>query len=129
MEETGRVGSLSSWTLTPERGIILDSGNGGDMKESRIIRIFPVQNKEKVTGFSIPLKGVPAIIFLSLFLILAAPERPLTADVDILAKMGVTRVEKSVEAPGFTLPDLQGEQRSLEEFKGKLVMLNFWATW
>ena len=129
MEETGRLGSLSSWTPTPERGIILSSGNGGDMKESRIIRIFPVRKKEKVTGFSIPLKGVHAIIFLSLFLVFAAPERSLTADVDFLAKMGVTRVENSVDAPDFTLPDLQGEQRSLEEFKGKFVMLNFWATW
>jgi hypothetical protein len=131
MEETGRLGSLSSWTPTPERGIILSSGNGGDMKESRIIRIFPVRKKEKVTGFSIPLKGtgVPAIIFLSLFLVFAAPERSLTADVDFLAKMGVTRVENSVDAPDFTLPDLQGEKRSLEEFRGKFVMLNFWATW
>jgi hypothetical protein len=104
---------------------------GGDMKVSRILRIFPVRKKEKVTGFSIPLKGtgVPAIVFLSLFLVLAAPERPLTADVDFLAKMGVTRVAKSVDAPDFTLPDLQGKNRSLEEFKGKFVMLNFWATW
>jgi len=43
--------------------------------------------------------------------------------------MGVTRVEKGVDAPDFTLPDLQGEKRSLEEFRGKFVMLNFWATW
>jgi hypothetical protein len=101
------------------------------MKVSRILRIFPVRKKEKVTGFSIPLKGtgVPAIVFLSLFLVLAAPERPLTADVDFLAKMGVTRVAKGVDAPDFTLPDLQGKNRSLEEFRGKLVMLNFWATW
>jgi hypothetical protein len=72
---------------------------------------------------------VPAIVFLSLFLVLAAPERPLTADVDFLAKMGVTRVAKGVDAPDFTQPDLQGKNRSLEEFRGKLVMLNFWATW
>ena len=101
------------------------------MKISRVLRIFPVRKKENVTGFSIPLKGtsVTGIVFLSLFLVLAAPERPLTADVDFLAKIGVTRVEKSVDAPDFTLPDLQGEERSLEDFKGKFVMLNFWATW
>ncbi len=53
------------------------------------------------------------VIFLSLFLVLAAPERPLTADVDFLAKMGVTRVEKGVDAPDFTLPDLQGKKIAL----------------
>ncbi len=101
------------------------------MKVSRILRIFPVRKKEKVTGISIPIKGtgVPAIAFLSLFLVLATAERPLTADVDFLAKMGVTRVEKSVDAPGFILPDLLGKKRSLEDFKGRFVMLNFWATW
>ena len=101
------------------------------MKVSRILRIFPDRKTEKVSGFSIRLIGtsVPAIVFLSLFLVLAAPARPLTADVDSMAKMGVTRVEKSVYAPDFILPDLLGEKRSLEDFKGKFVMLNFWATW
>ena len=29
----------------------------------------------------------------------------------------------------FTLPDLDGNQVSLSDFRGKRVMLNFWATW
>lgn len=32
-------------------------------------------------------------------------------------------------APGFVLKDLQGKPFSLEEAKGKVVLLNFWATW
>ena len=32
-------------------------------------------------------------------------------------------------APGFTLPDLQGKSVSLTDFHGKVVLLNFWATW
>jgi peroxiredoxin len=32
-------------------------------------------------------------------------------------------------APDFTLADLQGNTVSLSEFKGKVVMLDFWATW
>ena len=93
--------------------------------------MFPGRKTEKVTGFSIRLRGtgVPGILFLSLFLVLAVPERPLTADVDFLAKMRVIRVEKNIDAPDFTLPDLQGEKRNLEEFKGKFIMLNFWSTW
>lgn len=32
-------------------------------------------------------------------------------------------------APKFALPDLKGNLTSLEDFKGKVVMLNFWASW
>jgi len=32
-------------------------------------------------------------------------------------------------APAFTLEDLSGKKHSLAEFKGKAVLLNFWATW
>ena len=32
-------------------------------------------------------------------------------------------------APGFTLVDLNGKKVSLKDFKGKPVMVNFWATW
>ncbi len=32
-------------------------------------------------------------------------------------------------APAFELPDLTGTQRTLAEFKGSVVLLNFWATW
>jgi peroxiredoxin len=32
-------------------------------------------------------------------------------------------------APGFTLPDLGGKSVSLSSFKGKVVILDFWATW
>jgi cytochrome c-type biogenesis protein len=32
-------------------------------------------------------------------------------------------------APDFTLPKLEGQPLSLSELKGRVVMLNFWATW
>ena len=32
-------------------------------------------------------------------------------------------------APDFQLKDLGGHDVSLEQFKGKIVMLDFWATW
>ncbi|GAB1722355.1 MAG: hypothetical protein NTNFB01_12510 [Nitrospira sp.] len=32
-------------------------------------------------------------------------------------------------ASEFSLTDLQGKAHSLEQYKGKVVLLNFWATW
>jgi thiol-disulfide isomerase/thioredoxin len=38
-------------------------------------------------------------------------------------------VEIGMPAPKFKLPDLKGQEVSLDQFKGKVVMLDFWATW
>jgi len=32
-------------------------------------------------------------------------------------------------APAFSLPDINGRQVSLESYRGKVVVLNFWAFW
>ena len=32
-------------------------------------------------------------------------------------------------APGFTLPRLEGDPVSLEALRGRVVLVNFWATW
>lgn len=32
-------------------------------------------------------------------------------------------------APDFRLPDIEGKQVSLASYRGKAVMINFWATW
>lgn len=33
------------------------------------------------------------------------------------------------EAPDFTLKDLSGKEVSLSDYRGKIVLINFWATW
>lgn len=36
---------------------------------------------------------------------------------------------KEVEAPDFTLEDLSGKDITLSQYKGSVVILDFWATW
>jgi thiol-disulfide isomerase/thioredoxin len=41
----------------------------------------------------------------------------------------LNRLETPVEAPAFTLHDMDGEAHALKDYRGKVVMINFWATW
>jgi hypothetical protein len=45
------------------------------------------------------------------------------------AAMDIQRYEAPKPAPGFALPDLGGRTVTLEELRGKVVMLFYWATW
>lgn len=101
------------------------------MKLKSMQGISPVGKIENVTRLSTSTKrtGAVAVAVFSLFFLLTVIERPLAAEVDYLEKLGVMRMKEKVDAPAFTLPDLLGKKRSLKDFKGKFVMLNFWATW
>ena len=35
----------------------------------------------------------------------------------------------AVQSPGFSLPDLTGKLHKLDEFAGKVLLVNFWASW
>jgi thiol-disulfide isomerase/thioredoxin len=39
------------------------------------------------------------------------------------------KVKESGSAPDFTLKTLEGQDISLNSLKGKVVVLDFWATW
>ncbi|MBF0541043.1 MAG: TlpA family protein disulfide reductase [Nitrospirae bacterium] len=58
------------------------------------------------------------IILLTSNLIYAAPPAPWEAD-DIVGK----------NAPDFTLNSIEGKKIKLSVYKGKTILLNFWATW
>ena len=42
--------------------------------------------------------------------------------------MSVIKPKVRMEAPDFTLVDIYGKPRGLSDFKGKVIVLNFWAT-
>jgi len=48
---------------------------------------------------------------------------------DLFEKMGIVRPHEEKPAPDFSLHTLDGQPVKLSQFKGKPVLLNFWATW
>jgi len=54
-------------------------------------------------------------------------ERP--AWVPLLRAARIQVFDQRMETRDFTLPLLNGEDASLSSYKGKVVILNFWATW
>jgi thiol-disulfide isomerase/thioredoxin len=42
---------------------------------------------------------------------------------------GACMVDAKPANLNFTLPDMDGNQVKLSDFKGKVILLNFWATW
>jgi thiol-disulfide isomerase/thioredoxin len=40
-----------------------------------------------------------------------------------------TPLEPPLAAPDFVLPDMDDEPHALQDYRGKVVLLNFWATW
>ena len=42
---------------------------------------------------------------------------------------GTSQLQKGKPAPDFSLPNLDGSMVSLADYKGKVVLLNIWATW
>lgn len=48
---------------------------------------------------------------------------------DPLTAVGAFKFNKGTIAPGFFIEDLAGNRVKLEDYRGKLVLLDFWATW
>lgn len=63
------------------------------------------------------------IIFLTIFSLLGNPHSASAQ----FSEAGVEKFRVAVEAPDFTLKELEGGKVSLKELKGKVVLLNFFA--
>lgn len=48
---------------------------------------------------------------------------------DLFERAGVTEFKEGQRGPGFSLRSLEGKTVTLKDYEGKLVVVNFWATW
>lgn len=52
-----------------------------------------------------------------------------SSGVNYKAVPNLEAIKDNSPTPDFSLPDLSGKKGALKDFRGKLVLLNFWATW
>jgi len=48
---------------------------------------------------------------------------------DLFSKIRINPIKGDKKAPDFSLKDLNGKKVGLKQFRGKILFLNFWATW
>ncbi len=80
-----------------------------DMKSLKIIFYLATVSLALLIGNSLPDE-------------LHAAERELSTTAKQKKYLGIKR-------PGFTLSDIKGQQRSVGEWDGKVLIINFWASW
>ncbi len=51
------------------------------------------------------------------------------ADGHFWGALAIVKFDEKIKAPHFTLKDLNGKEVKLEDHRGKIVFINFWATW
>jgi len=70
-------------------------------------------------------KGLPKFAIAAIIIVIVAA----VVFIVLTQKKSYVPVVAGVEAIDFTLPDLDGNPRKLSDYRGKVVFLNFWATW
>ena len=85
---------------------------------------YPVRDAKVVTSDGVDIEGFATLL-----------GRPLAFDADeCAAYLGVASGARaaqlaSLEAPDFTLPDLNGDLHSLSDYRGKKVLLATYGSW
>jgi cytochrome c biogenesis protein CcmG/thiol:disulfide interchange protein DsbE len=71
--------------------------------------------------------GLATGFIIGLGLILGSGSAP--AESDYWTTLGIQQFKEKIPAPNFRLSDIEGKPLQLSDFQGKVVLLNFWATW
>jgi len=68
------------------------------------------------------------VVGLALAAMLVLATAASAADPDFVS-LGFQPYDPPKPAPPFALPDLDGKSTRLEDFRGKVLLLFYWATW
>jgi peroxiredoxin len=82
------------------------------------------KGEKKMTKIGISLMLAAALFWLTAM----APGSPSGSDKKPYSPTEIDKLDKQ-KAPDFTLKDLKGNAVTLSALRGKVVLLNFWATW
>lgn len=72
---------------------------------------------------------ITAVLGLSLGLGYSLYEKNTGVEASKQAQAGIAPTESLDHLPDFTYPDLQGNKRSSNEWRDRVVVLNYWASW
>lgn len=107
----------------------------GEREGMRVIGTGCEGARRPVTGVGLRWRHVGPAIRVRLWLValalgmLVGSARPAPAAPDPLEALGLQAPKEQVEAPDFTLPDASGKTLRFTGLRGKVVFLNFFATW
>jgi thiol-disulfide isomerase/thioredoxin len=86
-----------------------------------------VEMKKRIVLSLSVMIGMTIMLILCLQVVRAAsPSQP---ECPSCNSFGIQRFQEKKQAPSFSLKSLDGKQVSLSDFKGKPVVIVFWATW
>ncbi len=69
------------------------------------------------------------LVALTGILHVAAVAPDTTREADLWRAAGIARTARQVPAPLFQLQGLSGNRVDLREFRGRIVLVYFWASW
>ena len=69
--------------------------------------------------------SIRLLVFLAIFFLFGSS----SGGDELLLKAGIQPIKAVKSAPDFRLDRLNSKKVELREFRGKVVLLNFWATW
>ena len=91
-------------------------------------KLNPGLRRDDGNGMNEWFRKLAVLLIMMCFAVLASPIVNAESDTPGLGYQ-FTSLTPLVAAPGFTLNDMDGESYALHDFRGKVVLINFWATW